>query len=152
MPRQVKPGYFQVGRNLATSPGAVVLRNEVLELIQYSPATPKVHERPVCLVPPQINKYYAFDLKPTNSLLGFLVGQGLQVFTISWKNPTAAARNWGLETYLSAIGEAIDAMRRITGADDVNLISACAGGLTAMALLGHLAQSGQPLVHSHSRR
>lgn len=150
MPRQVKPGFFKLGKNLATTPGAVVFRNEHLELIQYRAATEKVHHRPVCLVPPQINKFYAFDLKPANSLLGYLVAQGFQVFTISWKNPGVANASWGIESYITSILSAIEAIRQITDSEQVNLISACAGGLTAMALLGHLNETKQPLVHSHS--
>jgi len=150
MPRQVKPGYFQLGRNLATTAGTVVFRNDLLELIQYTPTTAGTYRRPVCLVPPQINKYYAFDLKPANSLLGHLVGQGFQVFTISWKNPDRRAAHWGIEHYVAALIQAISAICDITRSDQVNLISACAGGLTAMALLGHLGRSGNRLVRSHS--
>jgi len=150
MPRQVKPGYFEVGRNLATTPGAVVFRNPVLELIQYSPRTAHVHRRPVCLVPPQINKYYAFDLKPANSMLGHLVDQGFRVFTISWKNPDRRAADWGIERYIDAIKDAIRAMQVICDSDQVNLFSACAGGLTTISLLGHLAQTRDTSVRSHS--
>lgn len=150
MPRQIKPDAHRLGETLALTPGAVIFRNEQLELIQYSPQTELVHERPLLLIPPQINKYYAFDLKPQNSMLGFLVKQGFQVFTLSWKNPGAEAAGWGMETYLTAILQAIGAIRAVTGADRVNLISACAGGLTAVSLIGHLAHAGEPLVASHS--
>ena len=150
MPRQVKPGSYALGETLAITPGSVVFRNAQLELIQYAPQTDRVHLRPILLIPPQINKYYAFDLKPQNSLLGYLVKQGFQVFTISWKNPGAEAADWGIETYIAAILQALSAIRTITGTDKVNLISACAGGLTAVSLLGHLAQSRSPLVASHS--
>jgi polyhydroxyalkanoate synthase subunit PhaC len=150
MPRQIRPDAYRLGETLATTPGAVVFRNDLLELIQYAPQTTKVHRRPVFLVPPQINKYYAFDLKPANSLLGFLVKQGFQVFTISWRNPDATAAAWGMEAYISAILAAIGAARAITGSDSVNLISACAGGLTAMAMLGYLAEQGDRQIQSHS--
>lgn len=150
MPRQVNPGYFEVGRNLAVTPGAVVFRNDVLELIQYAPQTTDVHHCPICLIPPQINKYYAFDLKPANSLLGYLVAQGLQVYTISWKNPGRISADWGIEHYLDAILDASNAIRDISRCDEVSLISACAGGFTAMSLMGHLAQIGQPFVRSNS--
>jgi polyhydroxyalkanoate synthase subunit PhaC len=150
MPRQIRAGAFRLGETLAVTPGAVVLRNAQLELIQYAPGTPEVYACPILLIPPQINKYYIFDLKPANSLLGYLVRQGFRVFTLSWKNPDAHAANWGLESYLTATGEAIAAIRAITGSDQVNLISACAGGLTAISLLGHLAERETPLVRSHS--
>lgn len=150
MPRQIKPGAYQLGQTLAITPGAVVFRNAQLELIQYAAQTDRVRLRPILLIPPQINKYYAFDLKPQNSVLGYLVKQGFQVFTISWKNPGTEAADWGIETYIVAILQAIVAIRTITGTDKVNLMSACAGGLTAVSLLGHLAQERSPLVSSHS--
>ncbi len=150
MPRQIRPGTYVLGETLAITPGAVVFRNAQLELIQYAPQTDRVHRRPILLIPPQINKYYAFDLKPQNSLLGYLVRQGFQVFTISWKNPGPEAADWGLETYVAAILQALLAIRTITAADRVNLISACAGGLTAVSLLGHLAQRREPVIASHS--
>lgn len=150
MPRQIKPGAYRLGETLAMTPGAVIFRNAQLELIQYAAQTKRVHARPLLLIPPQINKYYAFDLKPQNSVLGYLVKQGFQVFTLSWKSPGPEAADWGMETYLSAILQAIAAMRAVTGADKVNLISACAGGLTAMSLIGHLAHEEAPIVASHS--
>ena len=150
MPRQIRADAFRLGATLALTPGAVVFRNAQLELIQYAPQTPQVYACPILLIPPQINKYYIFDLKPANSLLGYLVRQGFRVFTLSWKNPDAQASNWGLETYLTAIVEAMGVIRTVTGCDQVNLISACAGGLTAISLLGHLADRGAPLVRSHS--
>lgn len=150
MPRQIRPGAFRLGETLAVTPGAVVFRNAQLELIQYAPQTPRVRARPVLLIPPQINKYYAFDLKPANSVLGWLVRQGFQVFTLSWRNPEAEAADWGIETYLAATLDAMAAIRAITGAGQVNLVSACAGGLTAMSLIGHLAARGRALVRSHS--
>ena len=150
MPRQIRPDAYAIGTTLATTPGAVVFRNDQLELIQYTPQTTRVHAIPVLLIPPQINKYYAFDLKPANSLLGFLVKQGFAVFTISWRNPDAKAARWGMETYISAILAATHAVRSISGAAEVNLISACAGGLTAIALLGYLAEQGNHHIRSHS--
>jgi polyhydroxyalkanoate synthase len=150
MPRQVKPGAYQLGESLALTPGAVIFRNAQLELIQYAPKTKTVHKRPILLIPPQINKYYIFDLKPQNSMLGYLVAQGFQVFTISWKNPDAESANWGIEVYLSAILAAISAIQVTTKADKISLMSACAGGLTALSLLGHLAHERSPIVASHS--
>ena len=89
MPSQVDKSQFKVGENLATCEGAVVFRNEILELIQYQPTTAKVQQRPMMVVPPQINKFYVLDLTPEKSMYKFLLDQGIQLFTVSWKNPTA---------------------------------------------------------------
>jgi polyhydroxyalkanoate synthase len=148
MPRQVDERKFQVGRNLATTPGAIVYRSEVFELIQYMPQTPVVHRRPLLIVPPQINKYYATDLASGRSFAEFAVQQGVQTFCISWRNPTAAQRDWNMETYLTACKEAIAVAREVTGADRVNAMAACAGGFTLATLLGHLAARGERTVAS----
>ncbi len=89
---------FKVSRNLAVTPGAVVLRTEVLELIQYRPQTAQVREVPLLIVPPTINKYYAMDLTPGRSLVEHLVQNGQQTFVISWRNPDARDADWGLDT------------------------------------------------------
>ena len=117
MPRQVDERKFQVGKNLAVTPGAVVFRGEAFELIQYTPQTDRVHRRPLVIVPPQINKFYATDLSPGRSFAEYAVSQGIQTFCISWRNPTAAQRDWNMETYLSACKQAIAAACEITGAD-----------------------------------
>ncbi|SAL84660.1 Poly-beta-hydroxybutyrate polymerase [Caballeronia terrestris] len=148
MPAQVDKTAFKVGENLATSPGAVVFRNEVLELIQYAPATEHVYARPQLIVPPQINKFYVFDLSEGKSIVDYLVKSEFQVFAVSWRNPTAAQSHWDLDTYVSALLEAIAALRDITGSDDVNLHGACSGAMTISALLGHLASRGDHAVHA----
>jgi polyhydroxyalkanoate synthase subunit PhaC len=148
MPRQVDERKFQVGRNLATTPGAVVYRGEAFELIQYTPQTERVHRRPLLIVPPQINKFYATDLAPGRSFAEYAVQQGVQTFCISWRNPTAAQRDWNMETYLSACKEAIDVACDVTGADRVNAMAACAGGFTLATLLGHLAAKGDQKIAS----
>jgi polyhydroxyalkanoate synthase subunit PhaC len=148
MPAQVDMNAFQVGKNLAVAPGAVVLRNEVLELIQYAPATPEVYARPQVIVPPQINKYYIFDLSPGKSIVDYLVQNGFQVFMVSWRNPTPAQGNWDMDTYVAALLEAIDATREITGAEDVNLHEACSGGITVATLLGYLAARQSKVVNA----
>jgi poly[(R)-3-hydroxyalkanoate] polymerase subunit PhaC len=150
MPAQVDKSPFQVGKNLAASPGAVVFRTEVLELIQYAPAGAEVHARPLLIVPPQINKFYLLDLAPGKSLIEYAVKNGLQVFVISWRNPTPAQRDWGLETYVTSILDAIDATCEITGSPDVNALAACAGGITAMPLLAYLAAKGDRRVNAVS--
>jgi polyhydroxyalkanoate synthase len=148
MPTQVDKSAFQVGKSLAASPGAVVFRNEVLELVQYAPASAEIYARPLLIAPPQINKFYVLDLAPGKSLIEYAVTNGLQPFVISWRNPTPAQRDWGLDTYVSSILEAIDATCEITGSPDVNALAACAGGITMMALLGHLAAKGDRRVNA----
>lgn len=150
MPRQVNPDAYTLGKDLAATPGKVVFRNACLELIQYAPQTPTVHRRPVLLIPPQINKYYIFDLKNKNSVLGYLVKQGLQMFVVSWRNPTKQHAHWGLDFYIKALIKAIKAVNSICRTRKLSLISACAGGLTTQSLLGYLAHTRQPLVQSHS--
>jgi len=148
MPAQVDKRAFQPGENVAVSPGAVVFRNELLELIQYEPATPNVYARPHLIVPPQINKYYIFDLSPGRSIVEYLVKSGFQVFVVSWRNPTPAQRDWDMETYVAALRDAIDAVREISNAEDINLHGACSGAMTLSALLGHLATKRERLVNA----
>ena len=148
MPAQIDKQAFRVGENLAQSPGAVVFANEVLELIQYAPATAEVHARPHLIVPPQINKFYVFDLSPGKSIVQHLVRSGFRVFAVSWRNPTADQGDWDMDTYAGALLEAIAAVREITGSPDVNLHAACSGAMTVSALLGHLAARGERPVHA----
>jgi len=148
LPAQVDARRFAVGKNLATTPGAVVYRSPVMELIQYRPLTTEVHARPLLIAPPQINKFYVFDLVPEKSIVQFALKGGLQPFAISWKNPTSAQRDFGLDTYVGALEEAVDVMRQITGSDDVNIWGSCSGGITTSAFLAHLAARGEQKVHS----
>src|SRR5260221_14386171 len=133
---------FQVGKDLAISKGAVVFTNEVLELIQYAPTSETVYSRPVLSVPPQINKFYIFDLSPGKSLVEYRTQNGFTVFAISWRNPTTQQRDWGLETYMRAILEAVDVVRDITGQESINISGACAGGMTLAVTLPHLSAKG----------
>ena len=149
LPRQVDERAFEVGGNLANTPGAVVFRNELLELIQYQPLSEKQHARPLLVVPPQINKFYIFDLSPTNSFVQYMLKNGLQVFMVSWRNPDPSHRECGLSSYVQALEQALDACRSISGNRDPNLMGACAGGLTIAALQGHL-QARQQLRKVHS--
>jgi polyhydroxyalkanoate synthase subunit PhaC len=148
LPAQVDTRTFAIGKNLATTPGSVVLRTEVMELIQYRPTTGEVLERPMLIAPPQINKFYVFDLVPEKSIIRYCLDAGLQTFAISWKNPTAAECDFGLDTYVGALDQAVDAMRVITGSEDVNIWGSCSGGITTSAFLAHLAASGEAKVHS----
>jgi len=148
LPAQVDTRTFAVGKNLATTPGSVVYRTPVMELIQYRPMGGEVHERPLLIAPPQINKFYVFDLAPEKSIIRYCLNGGLQTFAISWKNPTPAESRFGIDTYVAALEEAVDAMRDITGSADVNIWGSCSGGITMSAFLAHLAARGESKVHS----
>ena len=150
MPHQARADAYQVGADLAVTAGQVVYRNDIFELIEYSPLTSGVWERPVFLIPPQINKYYIFDLSPNNSMVRFLLEQGLQVFVVSWRVPGKLNGGWDLDSYVAALEQGLLVARDISQSNDVNLVSACAGGLTAMALIGYLDQANKKWVHTHS--
>ena len=143
VPSMVAPDAYRVGTDLAVTPGSVVLRTQVLELIQYRPATETVRTLPLLVVPPTINKYYILDLAPGRSMMEFLVGQGQQVFEISWRNPDARHSKWGFDAYATAIIEALDAVQEITGVDSVHVLAACSGGILASMTAAHLAATGQ---------
>ncbi len=150
LPSQVDRSQFVVGKDVAATPGAVIFRNEVLEVLQYTPQQPSVRRIPVVVVPPQINKYYFMDLAPGRSLIEFALQQGLQVFAISWRNPGKEHRDWNLDTYGQAIIEALDAVQEVTKSEQVNLFGLCAGGITAATVLNHLAAVGDNRVRSVS--
>ncbi|WP_432817161.1 alpha/beta fold hydrolase [Sulfitobacter sp. JB4-11] len=139
LPASVDTSKFKVGENLAITPGKVVFRNEVIELIHYTATTDKVHMRPLLVVPPQINKYYSIDMAPGKSMIEFLLAQGIQPYCISWRNPTADHRDWDMTTYIEALDEACDAALEITGADSVNIMGSCSGGITLSTYAGWLA-------------
>jgi polyhydroxyalkanoate synthase len=143
VPAMVEPGTFEVGRDLALTPGAVVFRTEMFELIQYAPATERVYRDPLLIVPPMINKYYLIDLAPGRSMVEFLVGQGHQVFAVSWRNPDARHSEWGLDSYGRAIIEAMDATRGIAGTDRVSLCALCSGGIVTSMVAAHLQEAGR---------
>jgi polyhydroxyalkanoate synthase len=137
--RLVDSDAFEVGTTLATTPGAVVLRNELVELIQFAPVTPQVHPVPILLVAPWINKYYILDLTPENSLIRYLVSQGFTVFVTSWKNPGPELRHTTFEEYmLKGVLACIDAAREITGAPQIHLMGYCIGGTIDTALMAWL--------------
>ncbi|MEO0359502.1 MAG: alpha/beta fold hydrolase [Pseudomonadota bacterium] len=143
LPSSVDGSKFKVGENLAATPGHVLFRNEVIELIHYTATTDKVHRRPLVIVPPQINKYYAVDLSPGKSMIEFLLSQGIQPLCVSWRNPTPEHREWDFQTYIEALDEAMAAARDITGADSVNVMGSCSGGITLSTYLGWLAAQGR---------
>jgi polyhydroxyalkanoate synthase len=143
LPSQIGKQAFEVGKTVATTPGAVVFRNEMLELIQYRPMSEKQYRRPLLIVPPQINKFYIFDLSPANSFVQYALKHNLQTFVVSWRNPDGRHREWGLSSYVQALEEALNACRAITGSREVNLVGACSGGLSIAALQGHLQAKRQ---------
>jgi polyhydroxyalkanoate synthase len=143
IPQMVDGSGFMLGENIAATPGAVVFRNEVLELIQYAPQTDEVYEVPVLIVPPTINKFYAIDLAPGRSLVEYSVQNNRQVFAISWRNPDARHAEWGFETYVRAILEALDAVEEVTGSSSTVLGGICSGGILASITAAYLAHIGR---------
>src|SRR6202453_3470390 len=121
VPTMVEPDAFEVGVDLAVTPGSVVLRTPEFELIQYRPVTAAVRQIPLVIVPPVINKFYVMDLAPNRSMVEYLVGRGLQVFMISWRNPDARNAKWDINTYGQAILDAMDAAERVTGSEQTVL-------------------------------
>jgi polyhydroxyalkanoate synthase len=143
VPSMVEPDAFTVGEDLAATPGAVVFRTDVFELIQYKPATETVRAVPLLMVPPTINKYYIADLAPGRSIIEHYVASGQQVFMMSWRNPDERHAEWGLDTYGQAIIDAMDAVEQATGSDRVALQAFCSGGIITAMLLAHLADTGR---------
>ena len=136
IPASVDTSKFTVGVNIAATPGSVVHRTEVFELIQYAPTTETVRQVPIMIVPPTINKYYAWDLAPGRSIIEWFAAQGMQVFTLSWRNPDAEQAHFNLDTYAGARVEAGRAVEEISGADSPHVTAACAGGQIAAAPSG----------------
>ena len=143
IPSMVDSTPYRLGENIAATPGAVVLRTEMFELLQYKPATDTVLSTPLLIVPPMINKFYAVDLAPGRSMVEFLVEQGVQVFLVSWRNPDARHRDWGMDRYAQAILDALDAVGRITGKERAVLYGACSGGIVAAMTAAHLQATGE---------
>src|SRR4051812_3095700 len=140
---------FQLGRNVATSPGKVVFQTELMQLIQYQPATSQVYKRPLVIIPPWINKYYILDLREKNSFIRWAVAQGHTVFVVSWVNPDAKLAQKGFDDYMTEGAlAALDAAERITGERDVNVIGYCLGGTLLGATLGYLAANEDDRVKS----
>ncbi|MGO9083144.1 MAG: PHA/PHB synthase family protein [Streptosporangiaceae bacterium] len=148
MPSMVDRRPFKIGENLAATPGAVIYRDDVFELIQYAPQRDAVYGRPLLVVPPQVNKYYALDLAPGRSMYEYLLRQGIQLFGISWRNPTGAQRAWNFDTYVQAAIDAIDVVREVSGSPDVNIMGGCLGGMTAALTQAHLAAQGDQRIRS----
>ena len=148
MPKQVDTRPFKVGENLATSKGAVIYKDEMLELLQYQPTTSDVYKTPIMIIPPQINKFYANDLTPDKSIVKFLTSQGYQVFAISWRNPTRQHSHWGLANYVQALIDVTNVVKKITRSPRINVSGACSGGITMALYLSELAARGDNSVNS----
>ena len=141
--RMVDTEAFDLGRNLALTPGKVVLQNDLIQLIQYEPETTTVNRTPLLVIPPWINKYYILDLQPKNSFIRWLVEQGHTVFVISWVNPGSELADKGFEDYLlEGPLAALDAIKAITGTPQSNVIGYCLGGTLLAALLAYLKATG----------
>jgi len=140
---------FVIGENVATAPGKVVFRNGLMELIQYAPATETVHERPLLIFPPWINKFYIIDMRPENSFVRWLVSRGYTVFLVSWVNPDATAAQKGFEEYMrEGVFAALEAVEKATGVKDPNCVGYCIGGTLLAATLAWMAQKNDARIHS----
>ena len=138
--RQSDSSMFEVGRNLAVTPGKVIYQNELMQLIQYTPTTAKVLKRPLLIVPPWINKYYILDLTPEKSFVRWAVAQGLTVFVISWVNPDAKLARNGFDDYMrKGPLEAIDVVAKVTGENKIHTIGYCVGGTLLAVTLAYMA-------------
>ena len=144
MPAMADRKQFTVGKDIAATPGAVVYRDEMFELLQYTATTPKIRSIPVLMIPPQINRHYILDLSPGRSLVEFAVSQGLGVFLVVWRNPSFQRGDgkWGLDEYLAAEERANEVVKKITRSEKINLLGLCAGGITLSYVLAHYAAIG----------
>ena len=143
VPSMVPADAYQVGKDLAVTPGGVVHATDQFELIQYQPSTDMVYRYPLLIVPPMINKYYIVDLAPGRSMVEFLLSMGHQVFVMSWRNPDARHRDWGLDTYGAALTDALAAVKAVTGAAKTHVCALCSGGIMTSMVAAHLAVTGQ---------
>ncbi len=142
MVSQVNKKPFKLGENVATSKGAVVYRDDIMELIQYAPTTDQVYAIPQLTIPPQINKMYINDLTPEKSVVKWQCDNGIQPFVISWRNPTDEMPNWAMADYVDGCIRALDVIQEITGSKTVNVSGACSGGQTMSVMLSKLASAG----------
>jgi polyhydroxyalkanoate synthase len=146
---QTDTNAFKVGENIATSPGKVIFRNRLLELIQYAPATESVHQTPLLIFPPWINKFYILDLQPKNSMIRWLVAKGYTVFLVSWVNPDASMASATFEDYLQdGVYAAVGAAKQAAGVEHVNTVGYCIGGTLLAASLAHMAKKHDDSIAS----
>ena len=148
-PALVDKKAFEVGKNVATTKGTVVYRNDLIEFIQYTPSTETVYERPLVVIPPWINKYYILDLQPANSFVKYAVDSGFQTFLISWRNPDASMAHLKFEDYLeSGAGAATKAAMAIAGASDANYVGYCLGGTLLAIMLAYAERKGESFTNA----
>ena len=148
LPMQVDTGAFEVGTTLAATPGAVVHREEMFEILQYTPTTETVRWVPVLLLPPPVNKYYFWDLAPGRSMIEYGVSCGLTFFTIVWRDPQPGHGGWGLQEYIAAQLRAVDVVRDIAETEKVHVFGDCSGGLFAALMGAYLAATGDDRLRS----
>ena len=148
-PALVDKKAFEVGKNVATTKGTVVYRNDLIEVIQYTPSTETVYERPLVIIPPWINKYYILDLQPANSFVKYAVDSGFQTFLISWRNPDASMAHLKFEDYLeSGAGAATKAAMAVAGASDANYVGYCLGGTLLAIMLAYAERKGESFTNA----
>jgi polyhydroxyalkanoate synthase len=148
-PALVDKSAFEVGKNVATTKGTVVYRNDLIELIQYTPSTPTVYARPLVIIPPWINKYYILDLQPKNSFVKYAVDSGFQTFLVSWRNPDASMAHITFEDYLERGAlAATQAAKTIAGTSDVNYVGYCLGGTLLSILLAYAERKGEGFANA----
>ena len=143
IPASVDPAGFEVGKNVACTPGAVVAREPEYELIQYQPTTDEVREYPVVFIPPMISKFYCVDLSPGRSLVEYLVAHGQQTMTISWKNVGKKESHWDFDTYMEAVIQALRTAAAVCGTDRVHVAGLCLGGIMSTCAISHLASTDE---------
>ena len=150
MPKMVNRDAMKVGEQLAVTPGAVVYRDEMFELLEYAPCTPTVRSRPLLMVPPEINRYYVLDLSPGRSMVEYAVENGLTTFMVSWRNPREELGHgkWGFDDYAAAVLRAVEIVKNITHIETINVLGLCAGGMTNALALGVIAAKGDSSVNS----
>ncbi len=147
--RQADASQFELGVNMAATPGKVVFRNDLFELIQYTPTTPQVFKRPLLIVPPWINKFYILDLNPAKSFVRWAVAQGLTVFMVSWVNPDERQAEMGFDAYVrDGVLAALDAIEKATGEKDISAIGYCVGGTLLSITLAYMAAVGDKRISS----
>jgi polyhydroxyalkanoate synthase len=146
MPRQVDTTPFRVGENIGATPGQVVFRNELVEIIQYTPRTPTIRAVPLLVVWSVINRFYVLDLAPDRSFIEFALDQGVPVFVTSWRNPTQEHADRNLDSYAEALIEGMDAVMEISGSDRLGTLGLCAGGQLLAATMAHLSAIGDDRI------
>jgi polyhydroxyalkanoate synthase subunit PhaC len=150
MPSTTDRSAFVVGKDLAVTPGDVIDRDDVAELIEYRASTPTVGERPLLIIPPPIGRYYFLDLRPGRSFVEYAASRGIRVFILSWRNPGPEHAEWNIDTYARRILRAVDVVKDVAEVEDVNTLGFCAGGILMSTVLSHLAAHSDRSVHSAS--